>query len=249
MPHYARLCLALLLSGTAMPVVAEEVKLDDRVTLSLQAENWVNTSTARVVVQVDAAVAGSNAGSMREAMQKAVNDIVKTEWRLTGFSRGTDATGLERWNASYEARVPESALGGIHDTVKKASKAGMQLTVGEIAFDPTLAETEAAQAKLRADIYKQANDQLAALNTAIPGRQFRIGAIDFVPSQGMVPPPMPMMMARPMMGRAVAMSAASSGGMTEGTDMAAEAPEMQRSQKIAVQAQITFNALPPVAGK
>ena len=52
-----------------------------------------------------------------------------------------------------------------------------------------------------------------------------------------------------MMGRAVAMSAASSGGMTEGTDMAAEAPEMQRSQKIAVQAQITFNALPPVAGK
>lgn len=248
MPHFARLCLALLLCGTALPAIAEdEAKPDDRVTLSLQAENWVNTSTARVVVQVDAAVAGSNAGTMREAMQKAVNDIVKAEWRLTGFARGADATGLERWNASYEARVPESALGGIHDTVKKASKAGMQLTVNEIAFDPTLAETEAAQAKLRADIYKQANDQLAALNAALPGRQYRIGAIDFMPSQGVMPSPVPMMMARPMMGRAMAMSA-TAGGAPE-ADMAMEAPEMQRSQKIAVQAQVTFNALPPVAGK
>lgn len=247
MPIRARLCLALLLCGVAMPALADEAKPDDRVTLNLQAENWVTTSTARVVLQVDAAVAGSNAGSMREAMQKAVEAVVKADWRLTGFSRNSDATGLERWNASYEARVPESALGGIHDTVKKASKAGMQLTVGEIAFDPTLAETEAAQAKLRNDIYKQANDQLTALNTAIPGRQYRIGAIDFMPSQGIVPA-MPMMMARPMMGRVAAMSAGSS-GMAESTDMAAEAPEMQRSQKIAVQAQVTFNALPPVAGK
>ncbi len=249
MPTYARLCLALLLCGTSMPAMAdEETKPDDRVTLSLQAENWVSTSTARVVLQVDAAVAGANAGTMRDAMQKAVEGVVKAEWRLTGFARSADATGLERWNASYEARVPESALGGIHDTVKKASKAGMQLTVGEIAFDPTLAETEAAQAKLRTDIYKQANDQLAALNAAIPNRQYRIGAIDFIPSQGMVPPPMPMMMARPMMGRAMAMSAAGSSGAME-ADVAAEAPEMQRSQKIAVQAQVTFNALPPVAGK
>lgn len=245
MPIRTRLCLALLLCGVAMPALAEEAKPDDRVTLSLQAENWVTTSTARVVVQVDAAVAGSGAGSMREAMQKAVEGVVKAEWRLTGFSRGNDATGLERWNASYEARVPESALGGIHDTVKKASKAGMQLTVSEIAFDPTLAETEAAQAKLRTDIYKQANDQLTALNTAIPGRQYRIGAIDFMP-QGIMPP-MPVMMARPMMGRVATMAAGSS-GMAE-ADMAVSAPEMQRSQKIAVQAQVTFNALPPVAGK
>lgn len=245
MPTRARLCLALLLCGVAMPALAEEAKPDDRVTLSLQAENWVTTSTARVVLQVDAAVAGSSAGSMREAMQKAVEGVVKAEWRLTGFSRSSDATGLERWNASYEARVPESALGGIHDTVKKASKAGMQLTVGEIAFDPTLAETEAAQAKLRTDIYKQANDQLTTLNTAIPGRQYRIGAIDFMP-QGVMPP-MPVMMARPMMGRVATMAAGSS-GMAE-ADMVAEAPEMQRSQKIAVQAQVTFNALPPVAGK
>ena len=233
-----RLLLALLLLCAALPAQAEEgYKPDDQVAFDLSAEGWATTTTARVTVNVDAAGAGSTSGTMRDDMQKAVNNLVKTEWRLINFSRSQDQTGLERWNASFEARVPENQLGGIHDTAKKLGKAGLQLTIADIAFDPTLAEIETVKAKLRADLYKQIGDQLAALNTAFPGRQYRVGAINFN-SMGMPPmmPPRPMMMKATM---AVA-------GGAEGMDYAAP---MERAQKITQQVQIVFAALPPVAAK
>jgi uncharacterized protein YggE len=239
MTSSARFLLALMLTCATVPACAEDgYKPDDQVAFGLSAEGWVTTTTARLTVNVDAAGAGSASGSMRDDMQKAVSNLVKADWRLTNFSRSQDQTGLERWNASFEARVPENQLGGIHDTAKKLSKAGMQLTVADIAFDPTLAESEAVKAKLRGDLYKQINDQLAALNTAFPSRQYRVSAINFG-SMGMTPPMMP----RPMMMKAT-MAVAAMDGMAGG----GEEP-MERAQKITQQVQVVFAALPPVAAK
>lgn len=234
------LSLAALL-GSAAPVCAEEgYKPDDRVSFMLSTEGWATTTTARVVVSVDAAVSGAAAGNARADMQKAVGNIAKADWRLTDFSRSQDTTGLERWNASFEARIPESELGGIHDAAKKASKAGMQLTVQEVAFDPTLAEVEAVKAKLRADLYKQANDQLSTINATITGRSYRITAIDFM-NNGM--PPMPPMV-RPMaMAKSMAMTASA------GVAMAEDGQNMQRAEKIVMTAQVYYGAVAPVAGK
>ncbi|MEJ0061609.1 MAG: hypothetical protein WDO70_00005, partial [Alphaproteobacteria bacterium] len=229
--------LSALLAFMAVPAFAEDFKPDDYVALDLNAEAWVTTTTARVTVNVDAAVASNAAGTMRADMLKAVSDVAKAEWRLTNFSRGEDQTGLERWNASFESRLPENQLSGLHDAAKKASKAGMQLTVAEIAFDPTLAEVEAVKAKLRADLYKQAGDQLAALNAAFPNRQYRAGAIDF--TGGMMPmmgrPPMPMMMK-------------TMAGSTEGFAPASD-QSMERGQKLTQHARVTFSALPPAPAK
>ena len=237
MTHPARFLLALLLTCAAVPACAEEsYKPDDQVAFDLSTEGWATTTTARVTVNVDAAGAGSSTGTMRDDMQKAVNTLVKTDWRLINFSRNQDQTGLERWNASFEARVPENQLGGIHDTAKKLGKAGMQLTIIDIAFDPTLAEIETVKAKLRADLYQEIGAQLAALNAAFPGRQYRVSAINFN-NMGIAP-----MMGRPMMMKAtMAMS-----GAAEGMD--AGAP-MERAQKITQQVQVVFAALSPVAAK
>jgi hypothetical protein len=235
----ATLSLAALLCSAA-PVRAEEgYKPDDSVSFMLSAEGWATTTTARVIVSVDAAVTGAAAGNARADMQKAVGSVAKADWRLTDFARSQDTTGLERWNASFEARIPEGELGGIHDAAKKASKAGMQLTVEEVAFDPTLAEVENVKAKLRADLYKQANDQLGTINTAIPGRQYRITAIDFMNN---AMPHMPMM--RPMaMAKNMAMTASA------GVAMAEDGQNMQRAEKIVMMAQVHYGAIAPVAGK
>ncbi len=230
-----RFLVACLFACTACPALAEEYKPDDRVSFDLVAEGWAATTTARVTVDVNAAVAGASAGTMRADMQKAVNDVAKSEWRLIGFSRSQDSTGLERWNAQFEARVAENALGGIHDTAKKLSKAGMQLTITEIAFDPTLAEIEAVKAKLRGELYKQINDQLAVLNAAVPGRQYRVGTVDFNGVGGGVPPMAP----RPMMMKATMMAMDGSVASSEGG-----AP-MSREQKITQHVFVTFAALPP----
>ncbi len=202
-------------------------KPDDRVAFEIAAEDWVTTKTARVTVNVEAAVSGASAGSMRADMMKSVGSLAAGEWRLVGFNRSQDQTGLERWSASFESRLPETALGGLNDNAKKSSKAGMQLSVADIDFSPTLDEVETVRSNLRTALYKKAADQLTALNSALPGRNYRIAAIEFGGEEGGMPMPR-MLKAMPM-----AMS----------TNADAAAP-VERSEKIKIVAHIALAATP-----
>ena len=230
---HPRLALAFILAFSfAAPVFAQEpLKQDDTVSFDLSAEDWVTTKTAHVTLDVEASVTSTNAGAMRADMTKAINDAAKADWRLTGFSRSQDQTGMERWSVTFDARLPESALNGLPDVVKKASKAGMQVKVGNIDFAPTLDENEAVRAALRARLFKAAGEQLTTLNSSLPGRGYRIAEITFEP-QFLAP--------RPMFRNK---------GMMESVAMAAAPPDsgqaQDHSQKLAIQAHIVFAALPP----
>jgi len=221
----------------AHSVLAEEMpKPDDRVIFDVTAEDWVVAKTARVTINVEAAVSATNAGTMRGDMMKAVNDVAKGDWRLTSFNRSQDQTGLERWSALYEARLPENFLNGLGETTRKVSKAGLQLSVGDISFTPTLEEMEAARSALRERIYKQANDQLATLNTAMPGRTYRIAVINFNGNDD-EPAPMPHI----VRGYAGKMMAAAVASVPEASS---SAQPMERAEKIMQTAHIVLAALP-----
>ena len=169
---------------------------DDLVYLDLATEGFVTTQTARVTVTVDSAATDAQSGDLRETMQKAVAGLVKGDWRLTGINRVSDETGLTRWQATYEARLAEGALSGLSERAQKLSKPGMQLRIADIDFTPTLAETEARRAELRADLYKRANEELARLNASLPGRGYRIAGISFGDASGGPQPVSPPMMMR-----------------------------------------------------
>jgi hypothetical protein len=234
MKRFLLIALFMLASFTATR--AEEMaRPDDRVIFDVSGEDWVMTKTAHVGVNVEAAVSDKNAGTMRADMIKAVNDLAKGDWRLTNFSRSQDSTGLERWSATFESRLPESELTGLGDSVKKLSKAGMQLSIGDIDFSPTLDEMEAARGILRTKLYKEANDQLAALNSALPGRSYRIAMINFA---GGMDEPGPVPMPRVVRGQANMMMA------TAAMSPAPSAPPMERAEKITLNARIVFAALP-----
>lgn len=239
MKTFLKTAFLITLLTTTTPTIAraDDYRPDDSVAFTLATEGWVSTKTARVVLSVEAAVTGNSAATLRTAMTKAVNDTVKAEWRLTSFNRSQDQTGLERWSALYEARVNEADLGGLHDQAKKTSKAGMQLTVSEIDFSPTLDETQATMAQLRTQIFKQTNEQLAALNTAIPGRNYRIGSIAFGNQAA------PMMMVRSM-----AAKGAQQNMMTLAQDSMESAP-MERAEKITLTAHVIYAATPTQAAK
>ena len=233
------LLASLLALFLFMPLAyADDIKPDDSVVINLAAEDWITTKTARVVVGVEAAVTAQTTGTARADMQKAVNDLAKGDWRLTSFNRNQDQTGLERWSAQYEARLPETQLGGLNDAAKKGSKPGMQLTVFTIDFSPTLEERETTQNTLRTQIYKMANDQLAALNTALPGRNYRIAMIEFGSAGMPMPYAEPMALKRGMVAAAAPMMA----------DAAGSEPAMERAEKATITARVVFAALPP-AGK
>jgi hypothetical protein len=163
------------------PVVVGRAPVSDNVTLNLSVEEWVKTETARVTLVVDAASNGAeNSGTLRADILKAVAGVAdKAEWRITRMDQQSDSAGLERWQAELEARLPESQLAALADRTKKASRPGLQVRVGEVAFEPTLAETEAARAKLREQIYAKVNDEVKRLKAAFPGRDYRVGQINF----------------------------------------------------------------------
>jgi hypothetical protein len=230
--------LAFFLSA---PVLAEEPKPDDIISLDLSAEDWVVTKTAHVTLDVEAAVNASGAGPIRADMTKAVNDAAKADWRLTSFNRAQDQTGMERWSVVFDARLPEAALNGLTESVKKASKAGMQIRVGSIDFIPSREEMEAARAVLRGRIFKDAADQLAALNTALPGRNYRISQITFETD---IAVPVRMFRGKSMTDN-VALNAIPMGAVASSVAIPEQAQDV--SQKLVLNAHVVLAALPPVS--
>jgi hypothetical protein len=177
---FAPLALFLTLATTPPAWAQVPPPVMDQVVLDLTAEDWVGTETARVTVSADAAASGADAGTQRSDLLTAINGLTPgTQWRIVSFDRSTDQAGLERWRALAEARLPETALGGLSDKARQASRPGLQLRIGSIEFAPTLTETEAVRARLRAEIYGKAASELDALERSFPGRKFRIGNIDF----------------------------------------------------------------------
>jgi hypothetical protein len=233
------LALAAPLAGAQTPpsIIAYPPQ-NDTVAETLALEDWVETHTARTELAIDASLPGSDAGKARGDMLNAVKGLAQgADWRFTDFERNQDASGLEHWHAVVEARLPESQLGGLSDRAKQASRPGLQITVQDVDFTPTLAEVQAARFKLRGDMYKKINEALAQLNQAEPDRKYRIASIDFGGLPGNEGLEEVILTAR----RKTAMAAAPMAGRPAGGGN----ESVSLSEKIKVIANVTFAALAP----
>lgn len=227
------LALLTLLLAPLSAFAGDEIKPDDVISIHLSTEGWVTTKTARVTVMVNAAVAGDKSGAMRDDMLKSVQALsAKGDWRLTSFNRNQDETGLERWYATYEARLEEVELGGLAAKAKSSGKVGMQLQVTSIDFTPTLAEVEAVRAELRKTLLAMASKELESINAALPGRTFRLAQISFEGARPPMPPQVMMMRAGKMAEMAMADA------------QMAPAPSVETAQRMQMTAEVSFSALP-----
>jgi hypothetical protein len=192
--------LTLILLGlAALPATAQMIQPRDEIVLNLSAEGWVETQTARVIAVADVAIAAENRDAVRERMMTALKQLSPdAEWRVSQFNRSQDAAGLERWRVTAEARLPESALGGLDERAKQQSQPGLQLRVQAIQFTPTLEEREAALAAVRGQLYEQAKAETDRVAKLWPDRHFRVARIE-IGSPAYRAAPMPMAaQARPM---------------------------------------------------
>lgn len=175
-----------------LQVNADGEQPTDQIVLRLESEGWVETKTARVVAVVQTVISGDSAQSEARGVPAILEDLAKQgDWRVVHFDRRRDASGLERWRITAEARLPEAALAGLYDRAKSISKPGRQVDVAQIDFTPTLAEREETAARLRADIYRRARAEAEAVSVIWPTRGFRVQRVDF-DSDGGQPRPMPM---------------------------------------------------------
>ncbi|MEM6491540.1 MAG: hypothetical protein AAF684_06540, partial [Pseudomonadota bacterium] len=161
----------------------------DTIALTLSAEDWVETQTAKVTARVDATLAGEQAGDARgealRALSGAAEDAV---WRITAFSRSQDASGLERFAITAETRLPEAQLSGLAERAEEGSRPGLRARIVNVDFTPTRAEREAKLAELRAKLYADVAAELARINAAYDDRAYRIRTLTV--GTGGAPPPM-----------------------------------------------------------
>jgi hypothetical protein len=181
-------CFFILFS---LPVFAEAnlEPLLDKVSLQLQAEQWVTTKTALVNVSVNAAVTDQGIEKIQvEAMQKLNQLSDKSEWHIVSFDRQEDRSGLESIQIVAQARLPQSDLANLRNKAKDISKPGVTFTIDSVQFVPSETEIREANQNLRNNLYQQARAEIEALNKVYTDQKYYLHQIDFLAA---VPSPMP----------------------------------------------------------
>lgn len=176
----------------------------NRITLQINAEKWVSTQSAQIIVAIDASVSETELGKVRAEMLQKLSQLANTDWHITAFDRNLDQSGLEHLAVQAEARLSENALNDLRDKTKALNKPGMSFTISAINFIPTLVELEQARNDLRNEIYAMAKMEADKMNKLYSGQQYFIHAIIF--GSPYVPGPI-----RPMMMTSNAVTTAAAG--------------------------------------
>ncbi len=179
-----RKCLAVI-SGLfiMMPAFANTnlEALLNKVTLQFTSEQWVTTKTALVTIGISASVSDKGLDKIQGNILDKLNQFAsKAEWHIVSFDRSEDQSGLEKVQASAQARLPEAALAGLRDKAKAMSKPGETYTLDNVQFIPSDEELRAANTALRINIYQQVKTELDQLNKEYPEQKYFVHQINFV---------------------------------------------------------------------
>lgn len=183
-------CL-MAITVIAAPAIADErLPSPDRIVLTVTEEAWVETETARVIMQVKSLLTDAAAGDAAANPVAVLDEVALGHWRMTGSHRRQTDTGFEELLVTAEARLAKDALAGLYDRAKAASQKGRVLRVMAVDFSPSLSEREATAAKLRKAIYARAAGEAKAVMEQFPEQGFRVHQVQFQGGPG-VPAPRP----------------------------------------------------------
>lgn len=175
--------------ATATWAEASLEPLLNKVSLQLSAEQWVSTKTALVIIGINASVSDTDLAKIQSSVLSQLGQLAKADWHITSFDRSLDQSGLEKIQASSQARLPESSLAGLRDKVKAMSKPGLTYTLDGVQFIPSEEETRLANADLRNNIYQQVKTEIDQLNKLSSDQKYYIHAINFISELSPVPMP------------------------------------------------------------
>jgi hypothetical protein len=170
-------CSCLVWSLTAQ---SKPVPHPSQILFQVAVEQWVKTTSARVVVAINATATQSELVKIRQEMKQNLQQLAKGEWHISSFNRNRDSAGLERIYAQAEARLPESVWGNLYARAEKISRPGAKYRVSQIQFRPNLVEVEAVRGQLRDKIYTRVNAELKTLKQQYPQQCYEVKDINFV---------------------------------------------------------------------
>ncbi|MBA4697457.1 MAG: hypothetical protein H2069_08750 [Legionella sp.] len=171
------LCL-LAPEAWSQQILLPKMAMDEVVFQRTQTQ-WVTTKAALVRVNVNAALNDMDLVKARSTIQASLVKIAPGEWHLTGFNRSQDNSGLEKLEATAEARVMEEHLSSVYAKAKTLSRPGISYSVQQIEFKPSAAEEQAVKDQLRTTLYEQVNKEISALNKAYPEQHYSVHRLVF----------------------------------------------------------------------
>ncbi len=213
----AALCLLLPLVAAGPAAADDDRPARDQIVLRLVEEGWVETQSARVMLQLKTLLTDDGRQEAPLDPEASFRQVAEGDWRITRFERQQTDTGFEQWLIVGEARLPQQALTGIYDRVEQASSKGKTFSILGIDFSPSLAEREATAAKLRAAIYERAAAEAKQVAKMLPDIGFAVHRVDFEDS-GLPRPTM--MRSQAMEGQAMRAQSAPEGETAPGPAVA-----------------------------
>ncbi len=145
-----------------------------KVQLQFSDQQWVSTKTAKVIINVSAALESSGLLELQQKVDQDLHNLHDADWHITSFSRSQDSSGLERAVLQAEARLPESEVASLRGKVEALSKPGQKFTVLNIDYSPSFAELNDAKDKLRMKLYKRAIEEVAVLNELYAPQEYSL---------------------------------------------------------------------------
>ena len=171
--------IASSIMATPLWAAVQWEPLLNKITLQLQSQQWVTTSTALVSVSVNASVSDQRIDKIQSDVLSKLNQLSKGEWHVLSFNRQLDKSGLESIQIMGQARLPQSQLANLRDKAKAISKPGETFTIDNVLFTPSDQELRQANVQLRNDIYQQAKNEVEVLNKTYPDQKYYLRQIDF----------------------------------------------------------------------
>jgi hypothetical protein len=153
----------------------------DEVRLELSTRREVIADTVRVTVTANVSVTGEDTARVRGMLNEALSSVVPGDWIISAVTRQVDEAGMERVHVVTSLRMPEHQAAGLADRLKRASRPGLALQLGEVRYQPPRTELDRVERELRGHLYREAQREADLLNEVLPDAQRRwsIGEVDF----------------------------------------------------------------------
>ncbi|CEG58208.1 conserved exported protein of unknown function [Legionella fallonii LLAP-10] len=180
MKKYAGMLALMTVSPLVLADVFPPQMVLDKVVFQVSAKQWVTTQTALLNVNINVTLNNADLVKARSEIMDSLNKIAAGDWHLLEFDRSQDSSGLEKLYVQAQARVDQATLTDIYQNAKNVTTPGTKYEVSGVEFKPSLEETQAVRAKIREQLYKQINDEIAQMNKAYPTQNYTVNNLVFV---------------------------------------------------------------------
>lgn len=151
------------------------------ISIPLEAETWLQTKTANITINVDAATQNQDVLTTQEKIINQLKKLSHVEWHIVSMNRSEGQSGLTHLVWQVQARVPLAEVNTIANKIKSISVSGRQFSLARTDYSPSFLARQQAQAELREKIYEMAKVVLMQANKALPDQPYHIGKINFMP--------------------------------------------------------------------